>query len=280
MSKLSSIMPIVLLLEFFLVGTGFGLDTVTVTGSTTVMPFVEICAEEFNMMGYDIVVSVAGVGGSGVGVKNVAMGSSDVGMISREVRPEEIEIYGDNFSEVLIAYDAICIAVSRSIYDAGVTNLTQDLVKAIYEGDITNWKDLGGPDREIFAVARLQGSGTGDLFNELVMGDLATEASGVDVNVLSNAEMKTAITASDKAIGYLGLNYVQEGNLSSVAYEGVSPSIESIENRTYSLSRSLHLITWNEPDESEGTFLDFVLGDEGQKIAEDVGFVSVRQMAG
>ena len=280
MRKLFSIVPIMLLLEIFLAATGFGLDTVTVTGSTTVMPFVEICAEEFNMMGYDIAVSVAGVGGSGVGVKNVAMGSSDVGMISREVNPEEIEVYGDNFSEVLIAYDAICVAVSKSIYEAGVTSLGQDQVKAIYEGKITNWEDLGGPDRDIFVVARLQGSGTGDLFNELVMGDLATEAPGVDVNVLSNAEMKTAITASDKAIGYLGLNYVQEGDLRSVAYEGILPSIESIENRTYPLSRSLHLITWNEPEESERAFLEFVLGDEGQKIAEDVGFVSVRQMGG
>jgi phosphate transport system substrate-binding protein len=279
MTKLPSLMLICSMVGLFaLAGASWasnGLDTVTITGSTTVMPLVEICAEEFNMLQKNVMVTVSGVGGSGVGIKNVASGFSDIGMSSREIRADEIELYGDNFSEYLIGYDAICIAVSKSIYDSGVTNLTRDQLRAIYNGNVTNWKELGGPDREIYAVARMVGSGTGDIFNEMVMGDLKTETMGADTYTQNNAEMKTAITKSDKAIGYLGFNYVQDGNLSAVAYEGVFPTTESIKSDTYPLSRPLYVMTWNEPDDGEQAFIDFILGDEGQSIVVDIGFLPV-----
>ncbi len=279
MTKLPSLMLICSIVGLFaLAGASWasnGLDTVTITGSTTVMPLVEICAEEFNMLQKNVMVTVSGVGGSGVGIKNVASGFSDIGMSSREIRADEIKLYGDNFSEYLIGYDAICIAVSKSIYDSGVTNLTRDQLRAIYNGNVTNWKELGGPDREIYAVARMVGSGTGDIFNEMVMGDLKTETMGADTYTQNNAEMKTAITKSDKAIGYLGFNYVQDGNLSAVAYEGVFPTTESIKSDTYPLSRPLYVMTWDEPDDGEQAFIDFILGDEGQSIVEEIGFLPV-----
>lgn len=146
MTKLPSLTLICSIVGLFaLAGASWasnGMDTVTITGSTTVMPLVEICAEEFNMLQKNVMVTVSGVGGSGVEIKNVASGFSDIGMSSREIRADEIELYGDNFSEYLIGYDAICIAVSKSIYDSGVTNLTRDQVRAIYNGNVTNWKEL------------------------------------------------------------------------------------------------------------------------------------------
>jgi phosphate transport system substrate-binding protein len=279
MTKSPSLMLICSMVGLFALAGSCGasdeLDTVTITGSTTVMPLVEICAEEFNMLQKDVMVTVSGVGGSGVGIKNVASGFSDIGMSSREVRADEIELYGDNFSVYLIGYDAICIAVSRPIYDAGVTNVSRDQLRGIYGGNVTNWRELGGPDKDIYAVARMVGSGTGDLFNEMVMGDLKTETLGADTYAQNNAEMKTAITKSDKAIGYLGFNYVQDGNLSAVAYEGVVPTIESIKSDTYSLTRPLYLMSWNEPEEGEKAFINFILGEEGQSIVEEVGFLPV-----
>jgi len=279
MTGLTSLVLICSILGFFALAGGSSasddLDTVTVTGSTTVMPLVEICAEEFNMLQDEVMVTVSGVGGSGVGIKNVASGFSDIGMSSRELRADEIELYGDNFSEYLIGYDAICIAVSQSIYDAGVTNSSRSQLREIYNGNVTNWRELGGPERDIYAVARMVGSGTGDLFNEMVMGDLETETLGADTYTQNNAEMKTAITKNDKAIGYLGFNYVQDGNLSAVAYEGVFPTTESIKSDAYPLSRPLYVMTWNEPDSGEEAFIEFLLGDEGQSIVEEIGFLPV-----
>ncbi len=184
--------------------------SVTVAGSTTVMPLVEACAEEFNKIQNEVRVSVTG-GGSGVGIKNVAGGTADVAMASREVKPDEIASYGDSFREFLVAYDAIAIVVSQRIYDAGITDLSREEVRAIYSGDITNWKDLVGPDAGIYVAAREVGSGTRDTFNEMVLGSEKAETPGVTTYHGSNAEVKTAVTGSDKAIGYVGMNYVQRG---------------------------------------------------------------------
>ena len=278
-TKLPSLMLICTIAGLFApVGTSWasnGLDTVTVTGSTTVMPLVETCAEKFNLIQDDVVVTVSGVGGSGVGIKNVASGFSDIGMSSRKVRDDEIELYGDNFTEQLIGYDAICIAVSLPVYDSGVTNVSRDLLRAIYDGNLTNWRELGGPDEEIYVVARMVGSGTGDIFNEMVMGDLETETIGADTYAQNNAEVKTAVTKSDKAIGYLGFNYVQDGDLRPIAYEGVVPTVESIRSEAYPLTRPLYVITWDEPDQGEQAFIDFLLGEEGQSMVEEIGFLPV-----
>lgn len=268
-----SVLTSVLIAAFFVAAGSAA--ALSVSGSTTVLPFGALCAEEFNAMQDDVQVSVTG-GGSGVGIKNVAEGISDVAMASRAVKDSEKEAYPDEeFVETPVAYDAVCIAVSKAVYDAGVTDLSQDDVMAIYNGEITNWADLGGDDEEIYVLGREVGSGTRDTFNEMVMGSIEAETLGVRTNVGSNAEMKTAITGSDKAIGYLGLNYVMDGDLGVVAYEGVEPSAETIKDDSYSLARELYMYTYGEPSEDASAFLEFVTGEDGQAIAEELGFVSI-----
>jgi len=248
---------------------------VIVAGSTTVMPLVEASAEEFNKIQNEVHVSVTG-GGSGVGIKNAAEGLADIAMASRQVKPDEIAAYGDSFEEFQVAYDAIAVVVSQPIYEAGVTNLSQQQVAAIYNGDIANWADVGGPDEMIYVVAREVGSGTRDTFNEMVMESEEAETPGVTTYCGSNAEVKTAVTSSDKAIGYVGMNYVQGGAIRAVAYDGVMPSAETIKDGSYPLSRALNLYSFGDPSPNAEKFIDFVLSDEGQSIVADSGFVPVR----
>lgn len=248
---------------------------VTVAGSTTVMPLVEASAEEFNKIQNEVRVSVTG-GGSGVGIKNAAEGLADIAMASRQVKPDEIATYGDSFVEYLVAYDAIAVVVSQPIYEAGVTDLSQEQVAAIYSGEVANWMDVGGPDERIYVVAREVGSGTRDTFNGMVMDSVEAETPGVTTYHGSNAEVKTAVTNSDKAIGYVGMNYVEGGALRAIAYDGVMPSAETIKDGTYPLSRALNLYTFGEPGSDTEKFIDFILSDEGQNIVADSGFVPIR----
>jgi phosphate transport system substrate-binding protein len=126
---------------------------VTVSGSTTVGPVGILCADAFNTGQNDYHVSVAQTG-TGAGITAIAGGDADVAMASREVTSDEKTKYGDKFQETLIGYDGLAVCVSKAIYDAGVTALTKDQVKKIYAGDITNWKELGGPDKEIYVISR------------------------------------------------------------------------------------------------------------------------------
>ncbi|PTD94112.1 phosphate-binding protein [archaeon SCG-AAA382B04] len=241
--------------------------TITVKGSTTVLPIASSCAEEFNQQQKNLSVSVTG-GGSSVGIKSVATKAADIGMASRQVTQEEIDEYGDNFNDHIVAYDGIAVIVSENIYQVGVTDLTLQEVKKIYTGEISNWQELGGADQEIFVVTREEGSGTRAVFYET----LGIDSSNADQASSGNARVRQAVQGSDSGIGFIGLGYLGEG-VKAISLNGVSPTEKNVKSGEYPIKRSLHLYTWGETSITEQTFLDFVLSDEGQQIVEENGFI-------
>jgi len=247
-------------------------ETVRVCGSTTVLPLGEGGAEAFNGEQSGFQVLVTG-GGTGVGMKNIAEGNSDIAMASREVTVDEKTNFGDKFQENLVGYDGIVIGVSKQIYDAGVTALTKDQVRKIYSGETTNWKDLGGPDLEILVVAREQGSGTRDTFNEDIMDDKKAETPGVNTVAGSNAEVRTALTGSNKAIGYLGFSYAEDGAVGAIILDGIKPTAATIKDASYELARKLYFYTFGDASSGAQAFIEFMAGSEGQKVAKEYGFV-------
>ena len=270
MRRLATILLIALFVGSF--ATALAAEKVTVTGSTTVLPLAEAGAEAFNGEQSDYQALVTG-GGTGVGIKNVAEGNSEIGMASREVTADEKSNFGDKFKENMVGYDGIVIAVSKQIYDAGVTSLTKGQVKKIYSGETTNWKDLGGPDSEILVVAREQGSGTRDTFNEDIMNDKKAETPGVNTVAGSNAEIRTALTGSDKAIGYLGFSYAEDGAVGAITLDGVKATAETIKDGSYELARKLYFYTFGDALPGAQAFIDFMIGPKGQKVAVEYGFV-------
>jgi phosphate transport system substrate-binding protein len=250
-------------------------ETVRVSGSTTVLPLAEAEAEAFNEQQTDCAVSVTG-GGTGAGITAAGEGRSDIAMASREIKDKERSKYKENpFQQFFIGYDGICIIVSKSIYDAGVKAITKDQLMNIYAGKITNWKDLNGPDEEIYAIAREDGSGTRDTFNELIMGSATAETPGVKTVSTSSAEIKTAVSGSDNAISYVGFSYAESDDIGVLKYENVDPNVKNIKSGSYPLARHLYFYTWGQPNPCAQKFIDFVLSAAGQQIAEENGFIPV-----
>ena len=248
---------------------------VVVSGSSTVMPLAELAAEEYNIMQDDYTVNVKS-GGSGVGIVDVAEGRSDIAMASREIKLEERQRYETptlRFIEQTVGYDAICLVVSEDVYDSGITSLTTDEVRRIYSGDIANWKDLGGPDMEIFAIGRRPGSGTRDTFNEIIMGSREAETPGVSYDCGESSEVKFSTRKSDNAIGYMGYSFVMSGDTKVVSLDGISPTIENIKSGAYPLARKLYFVTLGEPTPGAKAFIDYILSPAGQKIAIENGFI-------
>jgi phosphate transport system substrate-binding protein len=254
------------------IGTSMAATVVRVTGSTTVFPLGTACAEAFNGNQSEYQVSV-GQGGTGAGITDIAEGRSDIAMASREVTSDEKTNYGNNFQENLFGYDGIAVCVSKAVYDAGVTSLTKDQVKEIYAGNITNWKELGGPNEAIYVISREQGSGTRDSFLTDIFGSTKAETPAVSTYSSSNAEIYKAITGSDKAIGYLGYSYTQRGDIKAVKIEGVEVNPQTIKDKTYPLARKLYLDTLGDPKPGAKAFIEFCKGPDGQKIASENGFV-------
>ena len=255
--------------------TAFSAEVVSVSGSSTVLPLGEVAAEAFNNMQKECIVTVTG-GGTGAGILNIAERKSDIAMASREVTSDEKARFGGNFTQFDVGLDGIVIAVSKPIYDAGIKRLTTNQVKKIYAGEIKNWKELGGPDTQIYAIAREDGSGTKDTFNEDIMGNKTVETPGVSTVALGSAEVKTAIVNADNAIGYLGFSYIGDGAISPLSIDGFMPDVQNIKYGLYKLHRHLYFYTYGEPKACSLEFNKFVTGPEGQKVAEEIGFIPLR----
>ena len=246
---------------------------VTISGSSTVMPLAEAAAEVFNLEQHQYVVSVT-AGGTGAGILGIAERKYDLAMASRALAEDEKQRFGSNFREFKVGLDGISLAVSEKIYQAGVKSLSREQIQKIYSGNITNWKQVGGPDEDIYVISREEGSGTRDDFNEAILGNRNAEAPGVDTVANSGAEVKTAISGSDEAIGYLGFNYLG-GGVRAIAFDGIPPSYENIKLDIYELKRQLYFYTFGDPTPGAKAFIDFVQGPEGQKIAAEEGFIPI-----
>ena len=247
--------------------------SVTLSGSSTVMPLAEAAAEEFNLRQKDYVVTVS-AGGTGAGILGIAERKNDIAMASRRITEEERQGFNGTFREFLVGMDGISIAVSDEIFQAGVKSLSSRQLREIYSGNISNWEDVGGPARPIYVISREEGSGTRDDFNELIMGSSDAETPGVKSVEMGAAAVKTAISGSDKAIGYLGFNYLS-GGVMGIALNRVQPTYENIKLGFYELHRRLYFYTYGEPSPGARAFIDYVLSPEGQRIAAEEGFVPI-----
>ena len=240
-----------------------------VAGSTTVLPIAEECARVFmeNNPGSRIYVSG---GGSSHGVKAVADGTVNIGDASRDMKASEQASYPDLVTHA-IAKDGVAIVVHP---ESRVSDLTMQELSSIYTGKITNWLDVGGDDAEIMVVAREEGSGTRDCFEQAVLAATKEEITDHAIIQDSNGKTRTTVAGNKHAIGFLSLGYV-DSDIKAVNLDGTAPTVENIRSGDYAISRTLWMITKGAPDADEQAFLDFVLSGDGQEIVSEVHFIPV-----
>ena len=232
--------------------------SISEAGSTSVQPLAELMATGFMKIHPKVKITVSG-GGSSAGVKASANGTVDIGAASRDVKITEPDLI-----PFAVARDAVAIAVHP---DNPVSELTLDQVKGIYEGEITNWSEVGGENKKIVVISREEGSGTRDCFESKVTKDIKLDALFFD----SNGAISTKVNSEPDAIGYLSLGYV--GQLKALPLDGIEPTIDNCMSGKYPVLRRLYLLTQEVPDGAVKEFLDFCRSDAGQQIAEDEGYI-------
>jgi len=237
---------------------------VTEAGSTTVQPLAEKLAAAFKEKNPDITVTIQG-GGSGVGIKSAADGTVDIGAASRELNPDEPKLV-----KHLLARDGIALVVHPS---NSVTGLTKDQIVQIFAGEITDWSEVGGSNGTITVIAREEGSGTRGAFEEMVMGKtLITDKAILQP---SNGALRTSMSTTPLAIGFLSLGYV-DSTVKALTVDGVAPTPENCKSGKYPIVRPLYFLTKEQPTGSVKAFIDFCTSSEGQEIVQDEGFLSIK----
>lgn len=260
-------------------GSGTGRKSITIKGSDTMVLLGQRWAETYMKLHPDKRVQVTG-GGSGTGIAALINGGTDICEASRPMKEKEKQLVRQrrhkDVAEIPVALDGIAVYVPES---SPIQSLTIDQIKAIYTGAVTNWREVGGRDQRIVAYSRENNSGTYVFFKEHVLNN---EDFGRDIQTLpGTAAVVNAVSKDAASVGYGGIAYAKGirpiAIQATAASEGIIPSMATVDNGTYPLSRQLFFYTVGAPAGETKAFIDWVLQPEGQKICEAVGFYPLVQ---
>ncbi|MBT9158746.1 MAG: Phosphate-binding protein PstS 1 [Firmicutes bacterium] len=254
-----------------------------IAGSTTVQPIAELADAPFEALWPGTVVTVA-AGGSGFGITEVRADRLDIGMSSRtQTAAEKADL-----NEYIIARDAVAVIVRAGTEMAWLTNITRAELKTIYEAGAgiatLRWVNVraGWPDALVVPRARIIGSGTRDAFNTLSGIIPASEVATITATGLArldhNKGVVADIAAANFQIGYVGLGYIGAPGIRAVKIDGVMPSIATVRDGTYPMSRNLYLLTLRvdpTPNARADDFINYMFSAPGQAHVTAAGFVSV-----
>jgi phosphate transport system substrate-binding protein len=254
---------------------------VIVKGSDTMLNLTQRLAEAYSNVQPDVTVSISG-GGSGVGINAIINREVDIANASRRIKSKEISAAranGVDPTEIVIALDGLSVIVNNK---NPIKQLTVQQIGAIYRDEITNWNQVGGPNKKIVLYGRQPNSGTFVFFREEVVKG---EYSSAMRQMNGNAQIVEGVKADEGGIGYVGLGYIKnvEGIkplavAEKVGENYISPTDEArVRSGDYPLTRPLYQYTNGRPKGIVREFILFELSPAGQKIVEEEGFVPVTQ---
>jgi len=249
--------------------------SITVKGSDTLVILAQKWAEVYMGSHADTKIQVTG-GGSGIGFAALQSQTTDLCDASRKAKPAEIanciKAFGAKPTEYKVALDGLSVYVNS---DNTIKELSEDQLKQIFTGKVTNWKDVGGPDAPITVYSRENSSGTYEFFKEHILKgqDFAASAQTEP----GTAAIIQAISKDKGAIGYGGAAYGDGVNHLKVKKDDNSPAVEPTEenvvNGSYPIWRYLYVYVNPNLDKDEiADYLKWIRSDEGQKIVKDVGY--------
>ncbi len=246
-------------------------ESIVMDGSTTVGPVAKAFAEYYMQRNPGVNVTV-GESGSGNGARSVLNQTAHIGTMSRFMRDTEFKAAVD--AGVMPVAHVVCLdGLPILVHPSNpVSDLTVDQVRDIYAGRITNWRQLGGPNRAIIAISRDTNSGTYETFSGMVMRGVEI-AAGVEY-VGSNGAVRQRVQTTPAAIGYAGLGFV-DATVKALKIEGVAPSEVTVKTGEYPIARPLYMFTNGYPKLGSHLFrfMNIHLSEDGYHMIREVGFI-------
>jgi phosphate transport system substrate-binding protein len=274
---------IIFIATLLLVGAGLlsAGGTITIKGSDTLVRLGQRWAEEYMKLNPGTVIQVSG-GGSGTGIAALLNGGTDICEASRDMKEKEYKLAGEKGIEpyrVSVSLDGISIYLNEK---NPVKELSFAQLKGIYTGAITNWKEVGGNDARIIVYGRENNSGTYAFFKEHVLND--EDYSEYTQTLPGTAAVVNAVSKDVNGIGYGGIAWATGVRFAAVKKgdndKAVMPSLESVSNGTYPISRELYWFFNGKPDGELKKLVNWALSEQGQKVAEAMDYIPLsREMA-
>jgi phosphate transport system substrate-binding protein len=239
--------------------------SITAAGSTALQPLITAAATDYGKACPGATITVNG-GGSGTGLSQVAQGAvqigdSDVLAGSKLATPD-----ANKLVDHIVARQGWIVVTNKDV--TGVTNLTTDQEIKIWTCQVTNWKDVGGPDLPIVLIFRPQSSGTRATFKSLVLGGATECTGGTTLTQDSNGAVTTSVTTTNGAVSVIGFAYYNDPAnkplLNGVQLDGMDATVANMASGTYKLAADGHMYTNGQPSGLTAAFLDYMMGPDVQ----------------
>ncbi|MBR0270757.1 MAG: phosphate ABC transporter substrate-binding protein [Methanobrevibacter sp.] len=231
-------------------------EEINIIGSSSIQPVCEDLVEEYKKNRSETDITVQG-GGSNMAIKCVDADIADIGMCSKELDNE----YG--FTEYELGREGIVVAVNPS---NNISDLSAEELKCIFNGNITNWNQVGGENKSINVFVREEGSGTLDAFKTIVMNQTPILNDAIVFN--SQGSIKQAIEQDTSSIGIVSLSYLDD-DIKALGIDGIYPTEESIANGSYLLQRPFLLLIKDDPSNETLDFINWINSSDAEDILDE-----------
>ena len=237
------------------------------TGSTTMAPLLVEVAKRFQSLHPGIRIEVQ-MGGSGRGISDARQGKAEIGMVSRALGESEHDLYS-----IPIARDGVAVIVHK---DNPIKALSDRQLLDIYSGKIANWRQVGGRDALLQALAGAQEGGSSELLTHYLR--LPYEQIKAQGRIGPNAERIAAVAADPHAVIWLSVGEAERKARDGVpikllAIGGVPASSRNVRTGNYPISRPLTLVTRGTPSGRTRAFIEYCVSSQVTDLVLAFDFV-------
>lgn len=242
---------------------------ISVVGASTIAPLISELAKAYEQEHPGVRIEVQ-AGGSARGIMDVRSGTAVLGMVSRDLKPDEQDLV-----HALIAKDGIGMIVNKSNPVAG---LSKEQVIGIYTGQITNWKDVGGDDAPITVVSKAEGRSTLEIFSSFF--GIPYKDIKAHVIIGDNQQGIQTVAGSPAAVGYVSIGSAeyeagQGAAIRLIPMGNQVPSTASVASGQYAISRDLNLVYKTPLNEQVQDFVAYAQSKQAEDFVTRMYFIPV-----
>ncbi|WP_434433672.1 phosphate ABC transporter substrate-binding protein PstS family protein [Lactiplantibacillus paraplantarum] len=243
---------------------------IVATGSTALQPLVEQAGQAYQNEHTNVTINVQG-GGSGAGLSQVAKGSVNIGN-SDLFAQDQKGLDAKGLVDHKVAVVGMAPVINK---DANVTNVSKEQLVKIFQGKITNWKEVGGKDEKITVVNRAQGSGTRATFEKWGL-DNAKVATSQEQD--SNGTVQKIVSTTPGAISYLAFSYVKS-DVQALSIDNVKPTEANVATNKWKIWAYEHMYTKGQPTGELKNFLTYMTSKAVQgSLVKKLGYIPLTSM--
>ena len=264
MTRIASLAALFLGASLLAPTAAFADTSISIAGSTALLPLVKDAAGIYQTMHPDVKISVSG-GGSGTGIAQAAAKAIDIGD-SDITAPNNPELHDNR-----VAVIGFAVVTSPSL---GVKNLSKAQIQDIFTGKVSNWKEVGGPDQKIVVINRPRSSGTRAVFTKTLMGGKAVDEAGLTED--ATGTVVSVVQTTPGAISYAAFSGTHGKGINEVSIDGVAPIDDNIIDGKYPFWSYEHMFTQGPPTGEISRFIAFVQ-TRGDLLAKN-GYIKISDM--